>query len=87
MRKVERRLVRFFHNKLKALWQEGVDFSVLWDVDGKGVRIRLLTLDFHLLSREDEVFAQIVNGAKELDGVKIERVDGIRETALIFKVA
>ena len=87
MRKVERRLVRFFHNKLKALWQEGVDFSVLWDVDGKGVRSRLLTLDFHLLSREDEVFAQINDGLKELDGVKIEPINGIRETVLVFKVA
>jgi len=79
--------VRFFHNKLKALWQEGVDFSVLWDVDGKGVRIRLLTLDFHLLSREDETFAQINDGLKELDGVKIEPINGIRETVLVFKVA
>jgi len=87
LRKVDPKIVEFFNNKLKALWQEGVDFSVLWVPGGKEVRVRLLTPDLHRLGQEDKTFAQITDGAKELDGVKIEPINGARETVLVFKVA
>ena len=87
LQKVHPKLIKFFDNKLRSLLEEGVDFSVIWAHRGKEARVRLLTSDLHRLCQKDETFAQIINGLKELDGVKIKPIDGIRETVLVFKVA